>query len=457
MPRTSGIIGFEENYQTRKEGTFKVNYTISVSKINYAFHLKKSTHFSGLLPILQFLERMKIEQTFRDFDCLKNYNAQYPLSKIFVYLMIGWLANCSRLFHFRTLQDDPLIRAFMGGKCLHYTLLNKDLLRLEKMEQADLEFKERMLDLIEPWMDKEFILNFDSTVETVYGDQENAEVGGNPHKPGRKSYHPLLVFEGRSRLCLNAKLREGNSHSSQGVTDFAEETYQLLSPHYLIRYARFDKGFGGEPFYSYWEKRGIGYTGKLKWTSRLKKRVEDDDSPWIRYVDDGLTVIEGKAVDYQASTWEKPRRVAVIRKADKYEESQLQACDALWKYEAIVTSMDWEPIDIWRFYNQRACMENFIKESKYGFSMDKISTHSFDANQMDLLIKLLAYNLFEIFKKEHCPPAYRSYTIRRFRREFIYAAGVLVCHSRRVILNICETYVHKKAFRQMIQSVRLID
>ncbi|MED4346474.1 IS1380 family transposase [Heyndrickxia coagulans] len=434
-----------------------MNYITSVSKIKYAFRLKKSTNFSGLLPILQFLERMKIEQTFRDFDCLKKYNAKYPLSKIFIYLVIGWLSNCSRLSHFRTLQDDPLILAFMGEKCPHYTLLNKDLLRLEKLEGADLEFKERMMDLIEPWLDKELILDFDSTVETVYGGQEKAGVGVNPYKPGRKSYHPLLVFEGKSRLCLNARLREGNSHSSQGVLGFAKETYQLLSPHYPIRYARFDKGFGGEDFYSYWENGGIGYTGKLRWTSRLKKRVENDDSPWIRYVDDELTVIEGKAVDYQASSWKKPRRVAVIRKADKYEESQLQACDFLWKYEAIVTNMDWEPIDIWRFYNQRACMENYIKESKYGFSMGKISTHSFDANQMDLLIKLLAYNLFEIFKKEHCPPAYRSYTIRRFRREFIYAAGVLVYHSRSVILNICETYAHKKAFRQMIQSVRLID
>ncbi|MGG3762770.1 IS1380 family transposase [Heyndrickxia coagulans] len=434
-----------------------MNYITSVSKIKYAFRLKKSTNFSGLLPILQFLERMKIEQTFRDFDCLKKYNAKYPLSKIFIYLVIGWLSNCSRLSHFRTLQDDPLILAFMGEKCPHYTLLNKDLLRLEKLEGADLEFKERMMDLIEPWLDKELILDFDSTVETVYGGQEKAGVGVNPYKPGRKSYHPLLVFEGKSRLCLNARLREGNSHSSQGVLGFAKETYQLLSPHYPIRYARFDKGFGGEDFYSYWENGGIGYTGKLRWTSRLKKRVENDDSPWIRYVDDELTVIEGKAVDYQATSWEKPRRVAVIRKADKYEESQLQACDFLWKYEAIVTNMDWEPIDIWRFYNQRACMENYIKESKYGFSMGKISTHSFDANQMDLLIKLLAYNLFEIFKKEHCPPAYRSYTIRRFRREFIYAAGVLVYHSRSVILNICETYAHKKAFRKMIQSVRLID
>ncbi|MCB6962601.1 IS1380 family transposase, partial [[Eubacterium] rectale] len=55
-----------------------MNYITSVSKIKYAFRLKKSTNFSGLLPILQFLERMKIEQTFRDFDCLKKYNAKYP-------------------------------------------------------------------------------------------------------------------------------------------------------------------------------------------------------------------------------------------------------------------------------------------------------------------------------------------------------------------------------------------
>lgn len=73
----------------------------------------------------------------------------------------------------------------------------------------------------------------------------------NPHKPGRKSYHPLLVFEGKSHLCLNGVLRPGNVHSADNGIEFAEETYRLLSAQYLIRYARFDKGFGGEKFYSY--------------------------------------------------------------------------------------------------------------------------------------------------------------------------------------------------------------
>jgi hypothetical protein len=37
--------------------------------------------------------------------------------------------------------------------------------------------------LSEPW-----VLDMDSTVKTLYGHQEGAEVGYNPHKPGRPSH-----------------------------------------------------------------------------------------------------------------------------------------------------------------------------------------------------------------------------------------------------------------------------
>ncbi|GER71899.1 hypothetical protein BpJC7_32020 [Weizmannia acidilactici] len=181
---------------------------------------------------------MKIEQTFQDFDCLKKGNAKYPLSKIFLYLITGWLADCSYMFHFRSLQKDPLITAFLGEKCPHYTLLSKDLLRLKNVEDAAIEFKEREMDILEPWLDSNLILDFDSSVETVYGNQEGAKVGANSHKPGRKSYHPLLVFEGKSHLCLNGVLRPGLVHSSDHVIEFAEETYRLLSSQY----------FSGMPF-----------------------------------------------------------------------------------------------------------------------------------------------------------------------------------------------------------------
>lgn len=73
-----------------------------------------------------------------------------------------------------------------------------------------------------------------------------------------------------------------------------------------------------------------------------------------------------------------------------------------WQYEAIVTNLEWKPIDLWRFYNQRACMENYSKEAKRGFSINRIATNNFTANEIDLLMKLLAYNLFERFKMDCC-------------------------------------------------------
>src|ERR1035437_7022586 len=38
-----------------------------------------------------------------------------------------------------------------------------------------------------------FIADWDSTVNTRYGHQEDAAVGYNPHKRGRKSHHPLIL------------------------------------------------------------------------------------------------------------------------------------------------------------------------------------------------------------------------------------------------------------------------
>jgi hypothetical protein len=211
-------------------------------------------------------------------------------------------------------------------------------------------------------------------------------------------------------------LRAGNVHSSTEAAPFLKETFDLLGQH-PVQYARFDKGFGGEDFYSLWKGRQIGYVGKMKWTKRLAAEVAACRY-WKRYVDEDW-IIEGIALWYQATSWKKPRRVAVIRKAKVVQDDQ--AClllDTDWEYEAIVTSLEWESIDLWRFYNQRCCMENYIQEAKCGFAIDKIATGSFEANEIDLLVKLLAYNLYERFKQDCCEPVHRGYTIARFRLEF---------------------------------------
>src|SRR5690606_26215798 len=154
----------------------------------------------------------------------------FPTYRILLYLIVGWMIGCERIFHFKKLQKDSLLRRFLGGRCPEYTLLYKELKRLGKCQPAlGNDLKKLNMEMISPCLPEVSILDFDSTVETVYGDQQGAAKGGNSYKPGRKSYHPILVYEGQSRFLLNADLRPGNVHSSNDVLAFAEQTLTLLS------------------------------------------------------------------------------------------------------------------------------------------------------------------------------------------------------------------------------------
>ncbi|MDW7682371.1 MAG: transposase, partial [bacterium] len=56
-------------------------------------------------------------------------------------------------------------------------------------------------------------LDVDSTVKTVYGHQQGAAKGYNPHKPGAKSYHPLLAFVSELKLVVNSWFRTGSAYT----------------------------------------------------------------------------------------------------------------------------------------------------------------------------------------------------------------------------------------------------
>jgi len=237
-----------------------VKSTTKASNIKTEFSLKNATSVGGAKPFLEYLEKIKLSQALNNLNCFKQRNSLFPVYRILLYLIIGWTLGCQRLFHFRTLQTDSLIRRFLGGRCPHHTLLYKELERLSKSRPTiALDLKQLNMEVVAPCLPSELILDLDSTVETVYGNQEGAAVGANSHKPGRKSYHPLMVFEGQSRFCLNAVLRAGNVHSSRNAEGFMKQTFELLGNR-RVKYARFDKGFAGEEFYSLWETKNCRQT-----------------------------------------------------------------------------------------------------------------------------------------------------------------------------------------------------
>jgi hypothetical protein len=68
--------------------------------------------------------------------------------------------------------------------------------------------------LSEPW-----VLDMDSTVKTLYGQQEGAEVGYNPHKPGRPSHAYRTYMLSSLRLVLRVDVLPGDEYNVSNATD----------------------------------------------------------------------------------------------------------------------------------------------------------------------------------------------------------------------------------------------
>jgi hypothetical protein len=63
------------------------------------------------------------------------------------------------------------------------------------------------------------IFDLDSSVVTVFGRQQNAEVGYNPRYRGKSSYNPLLCIEANSSYLWDTELRPGNAGTWDGSVD----------------------------------------------------------------------------------------------------------------------------------------------------------------------------------------------------------------------------------------------
>src|ERR1035437_2916040 len=89
-------------------------------------------------------------------------------------------------------MDDPAVAALMG---LERVRGEDALPRLAKgLDRESLrQWTNRPQTELSAALPERFIADWDSTVNTRYGHQEDAAVGYNPHKRGRKSHHPLIL------------------------------------------------------------------------------------------------------------------------------------------------------------------------------------------------------------------------------------------------------------------------
>jgi len=174
----------------------------------------------GQLPF--FIEYLKQAGLFTGWvaDCPLVFTSPNAPSKrdLLGTVLLSVLAGHYRYAHITTLRCDAVNPRLLGmRKVVSEDAVRRGLTKID--EAAGLTWLETHLDYcVRPLLTEPWILDIDSTVKPLYGHQEGANVGYNPHKPGRPShcYHTYMMAN--LRLVLGVDVPPGDAHTpKQGM------------------------------------------------------------------------------------------------------------------------------------------------------------------------------------------------------------------------------------------------
>ena len=180
--------------------------------------------------------------------------------------------------------------------------------------------------------------DLDSVVLVIYGSPEDARVGYNPKKPGRRSYHPLLCFEAHFQKFWHGSLRPGDAASSTGVIPFLNVCLAKVPATIARSRIRFrmDSGFFGKRPVEFLDRAGCDYIIVAKEYATIKARAR---AVWFTPLRNGWAAGE---FAYQPHRWQQPHRFVVVRRpipADPANAEQLTLFqDATYVYHVFVTN-----------------------------------------------------------------------------------------------------------------------
>lgn len=456
MPPRRELGMYSKQSNERKGCTFKVNISthdcLNPRLIDESFVLSNITPIGGFNLLTDLMDNLKINQALEGLSIKKSPWATYSAGLESQLLITAHALGFQRIEHMALLRNDPLVlNKFNLKSAPHKSNLYRLLERFDSQVKVDELSAVNSLALSKLCSKTTpLTLDLDSTVNTVHGMQEGSSVGYNPRYRGRRSYQPLIAFDAKSNAVLNGKLRNGMTCGSEEIVDFYFQTKRRLPQGVKIDHVRGDKGFSGHKFLEQLEKDKVHYAIKLKMTAGVKKQMSYGVL-WKRIYGDHYQAIEVGSISLRLSSWDNRRRVILIRTTEYSDCGQLRLFD-LWDYQAIVTNLDWSPVDIWQFYNQRATCENTIKELKYGLSINSVSKNNFLANYAHLWFKIIGHNILQVLKL-HGPEESRNWSIPKLQRLLLNIPAILIKHARQLSLRLPSWWPYQDVWRSMRQSI----
>ena len=428
------------NNKNKKKSQFKSK------NVKHSFTGNKLTNYAGLSPIMKYINKLKLGLSLNNiFPTIMHNTTKFTHVQILLSVVLASFAGINRLQRIAAFTHDALVKALLNLE----TGLNKDVIstRLKELGQAgSFMLQEHLFELITNFLRKcqlaKITLDADSTVKTVYGNQQGAEKGYNPNKHGAKSYHPVLAFVSEIKYVVNSWFRCGSAYTSNGICEFIKQTKALLPSNVRRVFFRADSGFFNGALFDLLESYHWTYLVKVK-LKNLKQLLESQT--WHQLPGNpNIAICE---FQYQGKSWKKKRILKAIRTVTEWVEADFMGTKQWvpkYEYACYCSNLTVDVLELHELYKQRSTSETWIEQVKNQLLAGATLTDDFHANDILWQLNVLAYNLSvmmrykvkKLWRQEHAS----------FRDWFINLPAKLVHGSRQVTMKIYENYYHKDSW-----------
>lgn len=407
----------------------------------------KLTGVAGLVPFGSFVRDLGVDAQFQSFNRLKFApSVTYPMAAQMRMLVDAFVAGEDRVFGLESLAADPLFVRLSGGVVPSLDTTYRDLCRFDAEGLAELcelavahgPAMARGLDVTRVHID------FDTTVEPLFGSQEGARPGPNPRYHGRPSYHPFLARLAETDTIVGAVLRPGDTGVGEADVPWIEETIDRVRSAIdsnVALYARMDAAGDCTAIMNAMHDKQVLFVVKASKTREMlgaatmvaRWRTTDWDA-------DGKPREQVAEIPFKRPCWgDRPYRIVAVRTRERNSGEEIFLWDDIDMSVQLFITNEWAeaPEDVARRYNLRAGIEPLIGELKHAWGIGKVPSQVFEANHAMLLLKVLAANLM------------RRYVSARFsnlvqwrtpwlRRALILVPGRLLYGGHRWTLRVSE-------------------
>lgn len=393
-----------------------------------------SSH-AGAVLIKDLMTRLSIAETLDQEIDVKERERGYSVSESIFSLVFNLILGGDCLDDLNVLRGDPGTAALLGVEKIIAPRTAGDFLRRFQIgEISDFQRALRLIaDKVRPHQTSEICtIDLDPS---IFEQCSKCKEGSRMAYNGEVGYHPMFAFWAEEGELLATHLMAGNRYPPSKVGWFFDQLVLKAVPQGKILRVRADSAFYIWNFIEQLESREIVYAITADQTKGMINRIAAiAEKEWSRYSNEPQTQV---AEFRYAPTHQAERRYVVKRQLRTDKKSKKTD----YVYHVVVTNdHQRSKKQLMKWALGRCNMENYIKEYKTGFGLEKLPTHKFNANWAWLLIGQLAFNLVAWFKRLCLPKSEHSTTIKTLRHRLFNVAAKIVSSGRQLFLVISDDY-----------------